>query len=110
MYHYYKRKEKKHYCLKIRPQLLMEFFLLESCNPDFVDIDGDNCQKYIVNEWCSTFGGNGTGWDESYGTFEDFAVNGKTAAVCPQCGCGGGNLMYCNYEIKEKHHYSLFWE
>ena len=73
----------------------------ESCNPDFVDIDGDNCRKYIVNEWCSTFGGNGTGWDESYGTFEDFAVNGQTAAVCPQCGCGGGNLMYYYYEIKE---------
>ena len=54
-----------------------------------MDIDGDNCEKYRVNEWCSSSGGQGPRWDESYGTFEDFAVNGQTAAVCPQCGCEG---------------------
>ena len=55
-----------------------------------MDSDGDNCEEYKVNQWCSSSGGYGTGWDESVGTFEDFAVNGQTAVVCPQCGCEGG--------------------
>ena len=74
---------------------------LEICNSDFVDIDGDNCEKYILKQWCSSSGGYGTGWYWNYGSFEDFAVNGQTAAVCPQCGCEGGFQMYHYLEIKE---------
>jgi len=59
-----------------------------SCNPNFVDKDGDNCRRYIRRKWCSSTGGYGTGWSTTWGTFEDYAKNGQTALVCPQCGCG----------------------
>ena len=55
-----------------------------------MDKDGDNCRKYIRRKWCSSTGGYGSGWRSAWGTFEDYAVNGQTALVCPQCGCGAG--------------------
>ena len=64
-----------------------------------MDSAGDNCEEYKINEWCSSSGGYGTRWNESVGTFDDFAVDGQTAAVCPQCGCG--NEIRCINNIKE---------
>jgi len=58
-----------------------------TCNPNFVDSVGDDCYQYAINEWCTSTGGYGSGWIWT-DTFDDYATNGQTAAVCPQCGCG----------------------
>ena len=62
-------------------------YISETCNPDFIDKEGFGCQRYADSKWCSNNGGEGEGWDASWGSLERFAVNGQTAAVCPQCGC-----------------------
>jgi len=62
----------------------------ENCNPNFVDKNGANCAKYREKKWCFPSGGYGHFWgtyDHEGGTMEDYAVNGETALVCPQCGC-----------------------
>ena len=70
--------------------VLCSFFnFLENCNPNFVDSDGANCGKYREKKWCHN-GGYGHFWgtySHNGGTMEDYAVNGETALVCPQCGC-----------------------
>ena len=41
-------------------------------------------------------GGYGTHWNtygHMGGTFEDYAVNGETALVCPECGCQDGKSV-----------------
>mmetsp|Transcript_31991 Transcript_31991/g.84960 ORF Transcript_31991/g.84960 Transcript_31991/m.84960 type:complete len:271 (+) Transcript_31991:1-813(+) len=39
--------------------------------------------------WCTENGGYGSGWGESWGSFQDYATNNKSAlTVC--CVCGGG--------------------
>jgi len=61
-----------------------------NCNPNFVDKNGANCAKYQEKKWCMPTGGYGTHWNtygHMGGTFEDYAVNGETALVCPECGC-----------------------
>ena len=63
-----------------------------TCNPNFVDSDGDDCHRYAIYKWCLPTGGYGPGWTWTE-TFEDYATNGQTAAVCPQCGCGQGNIF-----------------
>ena len=69
-------------------------FSENNCNPNFVDKNGANCAKYQEKKWCMPTGGYGTHWNcqncayrHMGGTFEDYAVNGETALVCPQCGC-----------------------
>jgi len=45
------------------------------------------CQRYIDEQWCTENGDYGTAW--RWGSFNDYAnVEGQTARVCPQCGCG----------------------
>lgn len=57
--------------------------------PDWKDKDGDNCQSYSYNNWCTTSGGAGVGWHEEWGTMDDFRNNGLIASeAC--CACGGG--------------------
>jgi len=43
---------------------------------------------YKLFKYCTSTGGYGSGWDDSYGAFKDYAKNGQDATVCPQCGCG----------------------
>ena len=65
-------------------------FFSENCNPNFVDKNGANCAKYREKKWCFPSGGYGHFWgtyDHEGGTMEDYAVDGETALVCPQCGC-----------------------
>merc|ERR1712136_508500 len=68
----------------------------QSCNPDFVDDLEENCADYKINELCTSTGDYGPGWEfnedgSPADTFEEYAVNGQTALVCPECGCGRGN-------------------
>jgi len=66
----------------------------EGCNPDFVDNVDDNCATYKIKQYCTSTGDYGPGWNTRNSpdeTFEDYAANGQTALVCPECGCGRGN-------------------
>ena len=70
------------------------FDFVSECNPDFVpDFYAPTCQIFAVDlQRCTPSGDYGPGWDASWGTFEDYAVNGETVLVCPQCGCKEGNF------------------
>jgi len=47
-----------------------------------------NCEKYSSKRWCKD-GGYGPNWKPKWGLFEKYAdAKGRTARVCPQCGCG----------------------
>jgi len=54
------------------------------------DSDDDSCYVYGVTGWCLPTGKVGPNWNEAdWGSFDDYAVDGKTAAeAC--CVCGGG--------------------
>lgn len=56
---------------------------------DFKDADSDSCQEYQVNAWCTASGGQGVGWHEEWGGFDNFDVGGDTALTAC-CTCGGG--------------------
>ena len=54
-----------------------------SCNPDFVDVDGDDCNEYHMLNSCST-------WSiKSQVRFAKPNEEGyyETGLNCPQCGC-----------------------
>jgi len=59
-----------------------------TCNADFIDKWGDNCQRYGDNNWCNSTGGYGDNWKQDWGKFEDYTTDqGENARLCPQCGC-----------------------
>ena len=68
------------------------FDFVSECNPDFVT-GGTTCHVFAIDfELCTSSGDYGPNWDFSTdGTFDDWAVNGETPLVCPQCGCKEGN-------------------
>ena len=60
-----------------------------------MDNSADNCAAHKKQEWCTSTGDYGPNWpycaaDSRRCTFEDYAVNGQTALVCPECGCREG--------------------
>ena len=73
----------------------LKCLILGGCkpNPHFVDSKGYNCKQYAEYKWCTSTGGYGEGrkphetWN-----FEDFAKDGETGVVCPECGCQGDEL------------------
>lgn len=52
--------------------------------------DGDvPCQDWFDENYCTSTGGYGTGWDASWGYFENYTDEGRTVVeAC--CQCGGG--------------------
>lgn len=55
----------------------------------WADTEGDGCDAYAANSWCTTLGGQGPGWDGESGPLRDYADHGKDATqAC--CACGGG--------------------
>merc|ERR550539_1740726 len=59
---------------------------LFDCDPNFVDRNGIPCNIYSEFDYCTTEGKYGKSWPQGY--FADYAdANGRTALVCPQCGC-----------------------
>ena len=73
------------------------FDFVSECNPDFVT-KGTTCHEFAIDYGlCTSSGDYGPYWDSrpwpmGDGTFDDWAVNGETPLVCPQCGCKEGNL------------------
>jgi hypothetical protein len=61
----------------------------------WVSAGGSDCATYYLSEYCTLSGGYGAGWEESYGTFDLWAVSG-IGPVSACCGCGGGALEKCN--------------
>eukprot|EP00667_Euglena_gracilis_P034234 EG_transcript_58554 len=48
------------------------------------------CEQYSSQSWCTFAGTYGDGWPSSYGTFDQYAVNGIDCTYAC-CACGGGN-------------------
>jgi len=62
----------------------------KKCDISWKSKSGYSCEKYRTNEWCRFNGDYGNGWQQGFGTFEEWTdVEGRSALVCPQCGCGG---------------------
>ena len=57
-----------------------------------------NCKQYAEYKWCTSKGGYGEGRKphETW-IFEDFAKDGETGIVCPECGCKGDKLLSTVY-------------
>lgn len=59
------------------------------CDNDFT-VNGNNCNDWGANNWCTIDGDYGSGWDTTlYGTFADYPdpITGLTALSCSVCGC-----------------------
>lgn len=82
-------------------------------NPaDWQSSTGYSCQDYSASMWCTLEGGYGSGWGESWGTFQDYATSNKSAlTVC--CVCGGGyrasqsQQVYLSYTLSMAENMSL---
>lgn len=65
---------------------------------DWQSSTGYGCQSYQSHLWCTEDGGYGSGWEESWGTFQDYASSEKSAVtVC--CACGGGYRVSQNQQV-----------
>ena len=63
-----------------------------------MDSKGYNCTQYAEYNWCTSTGGYGEGWKPHEPLiFEDFAKDGETGIVCPECGCKGDKLSSTGY-------------
>lgn len=51
---------------------------------------GSACSDYDSNEWCTPTKGYGAGWETSWGSFDNYAVEGLSADIAC-CACGGGH-------------------
>ena len=91
--------------------MVILFLLFSDCNANWADSFGDNCQKYADKDWCSPTGGYGSEWRAGWGTIENYAVDGKSAFVCPQCGCGNtektGDIILIKYGIIQSTLYKI---
>jgi len=72
---------------------------MEWCDKDWKASNGKTCKDYHKNKYCkrgSERGGEshyGSGWQKKWVNFEKYASQteygpGRSALVCPQCGCG----------------------
>ena len=62
---------------------VLDFFSV-SCNPNWSDEFGHDCQDWLDKGWCTS-----SGFSSGYYYVNDF---GQTPLVCPECGCKEGNL------------------
>jgi len=85
----------------------------EVCDPAW-SWNGFRCKDYKKKKWCKTDGDHyGPNWKKIWGTFKRWAdAKGKTALVCPQCGCGEDSNQFdgtssakkiCQLPIKTGH-------
>jgi len=57
-----------------------------ACDSTWTNVQGETCQTYAENGWCANLGG-GLGDIQRFQDLADF--EGRTALVCPECGCKG---------------------
>merc|ERR1712050_522533 len=58
----------------------------------WVDSEGDDCDTYEEQLWCTKDGDTGVGWHEEWGTFNDFKNDKAYHATQACCACGGGSV------------------
>ena len=65
------------------------------CDSGWRANNGKGCEEYARNKYCKKDGDHyGSGWLPRFGKFKDFADGeGRTALVCPQCGCGRHDFL-----------------
>ena len=58
--------------------------------------NGGDCDEYKMNNWCKEDGDHyGSAWESQWGYFSRYTdSNGRTALVCPQCGCKEGKIQF----------------
>ena len=74
----------------------MEFS--KSCNPDFKDSSGDECQDYDRRRYCDR---NNAGDFVMFATVNEHGI-WETGLQCPQCGCGADGAANLNDVYAEK--------
>ena len=49
-----------------------------------------NCDRFAKRKWCKPTGKHyGENWRSGWGKIEEYTdAKGRSALVCPQCGCG----------------------
>jgi len=57
-----------------------------ACDSTWTNVQGETCQIYAEKRWCANLGG-GLGEIQRFQDLADF--EGRTALVCPECGCKG---------------------
>jgi len=57
-----------------------------ACDSTWTNVQGETCQIYAEKRWCANLGG-GLGDIQRFQDLADF--EGRTALVCPECGCKG---------------------
>merc|ERR1712087_703825 len=57
-----------------------------ACDSTWTNVQGETCQTYAEKRWCANLGG-GLGEIQRFQDLADF--EGRTALVCPECGCKG---------------------
>ena len=62
-----------------------------SCNPEFADTDGDDCEWYAENGWCEV---SAIDFIE-YSVVNEHGIR-ETGLNCPQCGCGADGAISLN--------------
>jgi hypothetical protein len=61
----------------------------EDWPPGWVSSSGINCSSYEENSYCTRGGGYGVGWQDTFGSFDVYGVDGISPLhAC--CACGGG--------------------
>jgi len=55
--------------------------------------DGETCTDYIADDYCTSEGRPGPGWETDWGYFESWAKPNSVAAHVACCGCGGGKMI-----------------
>lgn len=62
--------------------------------PGWQDAEGDTCDTYFAQSFCTHTGAPGPLWTQSWGDLSQFAVQGRSAReAC--CTCGGGTTIAC---------------
>ena len=63
-----------------------------TCNPNFIDELGSNCQRYLDQKYCTIRGEEGDGWSLTTYPIQSYLnKDGESPLVCPHCGCKLGN-------------------
>jgi len=80
------------YCMPANPGLDDEDDASPTCvdQSGWKDSEGDDCDTYEEQLWCTKDGDVGVGWHEEWGNFFDFKSDTAPATVAC-CACGGGS-------------------
>jgi len=76
------------------------------CMPDsgdWLDTEEENCEVYKTKNYCTNNGQLGSGWEMSWGVFQDYKANGYHGFNCPECGCvepAGNHVIIINSAVK----------